>query len=103
MLDYTGFKDKKGIPICVGDLIKINHFTDRKKKRHYMYRQVRKIGDKYICFDIIEPSYKHPLNVVDFDDVEVLDGVEFNFNDVTYFWCDRKRKAVSDLFPDQTS
>lgn len=30
--------DKKGYPIREGDILKVYHFTDYKKRRHYMYK-----------------------------------------------------------------
>lgn len=33
-------KDKKGIPIINGDILKIFHFVGRRNKKHYMYKYV---------------------------------------------------------------
>lgn len=32
--------DKKRIPLRVGDILKVFHFTGARRKKHYMYKQV---------------------------------------------------------------
>lgn len=32
--------DKHGLEIMLGDIVKVYHFTDRRRKRHFMYKQV---------------------------------------------------------------
>lgn len=32
--------DKKGIPIHVGDVLKVFHYIGRRRKKYYMYKQV---------------------------------------------------------------
>lgn len=39
-------RDKKGIPIMPGDLIKVYHFTGARKKKHYMYKIVWVLENK---------------------------------------------------------
>lgn len=36
--------DKHGIPIERGDLLKVYHFTGRRRKRYYMYKQCLGLG-----------------------------------------------------------
>jgi len=34
---WSPFHDKKGVPVCAGDLIKSYHFTGARRKRYYLY------------------------------------------------------------------
>ena len=34
---WSPYHDRRGVPICAGDLIKTPHFTDTRRKRHYLY------------------------------------------------------------------
>lgn len=44
---YSGFTDKKGLPICDNDLIKVFHFKTRSGKAFYMYKRALKMFNSY--------------------------------------------------------
>lgn len=54
--DVIDLFDKRGIPFVRGDIVKVFHFVDRRRKRHYMYHQclgTRPIGKNaspYVAF-----------------------------------------------------
>lgn len=42
--------DRNGFPIEVADLLKVFHFIGPRRKRNYMYKVVRRVGDKLYAF-----------------------------------------------------
>jgi hypothetical protein len=47
--EQTGFYDRDGIPIHVGDLIRVEHYTHRRNRRKmYLYFRVAKKEDKFV-------------------------------------------------------
>lgn len=56
-------RDKRGIPIERGDIVKVFHFIGARRKRHYMYKQCLGIGT-YRCGSTEYMFFSH-LNFVD--------------------------------------
>lgn len=67
----SALRDKRGIPIERGDIVKVFHFIGARGKRHYMYKQC--LGPQ-----LLHPSHSQPymlfshLNFV--DDREAPEG-----------------------------
>ena len=76
--------DKHGIPILVGDVLKVFHFIGARRKRHYMYKQVVGVmtlgtpphTGKYLKIDHLsmDPSeyYTQRLDGSILDDYEIV-------------------------------
>lgn len=58
MAEISDRHDMYGVPICPGDLLKSFHFTDRRRKRHYLYHVAVKHGDHLMMIPTqdMEPS-----------------------------------------------
>lgn len=58
MAEISNRYDMHGVPICPGDLLKSPHYTDRRRKRHYLYHVVIKKGDHLMMAPArdLEPS-----------------------------------------------
>ena len=47
----TGFHDVRGIPICVGDLIRVKHFRHyRRREQMWLYFRVAELGGKFVVY-----------------------------------------------------
>jgi hypothetical protein len=82
--EATGYHDSHGIPICVGDLIRVFHFVHyRNKRTMYMYFRVAKIDGKYVAQnwnDLDATKYQCLLEHCGLCDSDVLasDGNDFD-------------------------
>ena len=79
----TGFFDIRGIPICVGDLLKIYHFTaTRYRRKVYMYRLVMRLDNRCTLIDVagvgfsgsIKSVHQNRLDGSSVYGAEVIDG-----------------------------
>lgn len=105
---YSGFKDKKGVPICDNDLLKIFHFKSNSGHLFYMYKRALKIYETYYLVANeglgILPLDKCHRCIIDkymnFDEIEVIDGDPIDHPlDKTYIhWSDRKLKRNIFIF-----
>ena len=69
--------DKKGIPIFVGDTLKIFHFIGARRKRHYMYKYVDRIESGKLVLSHLNPSagtYNIPIDGRKSKDIEIVQG-----------------------------
>ena len=92
--------DKHGIPIKVGDVLKVFHFVGARRKRHYMYKQVvgtRTLGPKAVPYLMVSHLNLKPADERDGGyyigqfgqiepDTEIVQSVDCAFED-------RPRKA----------
>lgn len=108
MINYTGFTDRKGVPICENDLIKIHRFKHRNGRKIYMYDRVVNADGKYwlipnIEMGIVGMESRHKILIhskMSFEDMEVIDGDCFSHpvDKVVVYWIDRKLKRNIFLF-----
>lgn len=65
-------KDKNGIQIEEFDLLKVFHFIGARRKKYYMYKWVKKINDKLVCYHLNgEDKYFH-LMALKNDSYEII-------------------------------
>jgi hypothetical protein len=108
MINYTGFTDKKGVPICENDLIKIYHFKHRNGRKIYMYDRVVNADGKYLLIPnskmgIVGIESRHKLlmhSKMPFAEMEVIDGDCFchPLDKAVVYWIERKLKRNIFLF-----
>jgi len=65
--------DKKGIPIRLGDILKVFHFVGARKKRHYMYKMAWEYT--WTTDDAINGLQKHSRLMGCHLGTEVVNGV----------------------------
>jgi hypothetical protein len=102
------WRDSKGVPIRVNDLLKIYHFTGSRKKQYWLYKRVMIINDKIWLVENSElgnqptaECHKCPISAVREKEIEILDGNCFDHPlfRKTIFLDDRKRaKGVPDSY-----
>jgi hypothetical protein len=88
--------DKTGREILVGDVLKVFHFTEARRKRHFMYKQVvdriaigrsRKANYLFVSHLAMkergqkDDGYYLPLNGLVLADYEIVQGLEANWHD----------------------
>jgi hypothetical protein len=83
MIQKTNYVDKKGIPVFVGDLIKVPHFTAARNRKVFMYKKVMVINDRVFAVEIrnlgeIPTTKCHKCKIEDCGDFEVIDGDSIN-------------------------
>ncbi len=72
--------DENGIQIMPQDVLRVFHFTDRRNKKHYMYKQVKGVvggAHKYLVIDHLagEGDYRQLMNGKKIKGYEVVQGV----------------------------
>ena len=80
---FTGDCDRNGIPIAVGDLVRMGHFTARSGRKIYLYKKVMIINDRVYLVAVGELGLKPTANcykclISDAVNIEVLDGDSCN-------------------------
>ena len=79
----TGYVDIRGTPICIGDLLKIYHFTaTRYRRKVYMYRLVMRLDNGFTLIDVagvgwsgsIKSVHQNRLDGSSVCGAEVIDG-----------------------------
>lgn len=88
--------DKRGLPLQIGDVLKVFHFVGARRKKHYMYKHVIgsgiwKDGTHYLKvghLDMTSDHYEYELDDTILKDVEIVQGI-------TAFWdTERTKKAL---------
>jgi hypothetical protein len=70
-------RDKNGRAFKRGDIVKIFHFIGKRRKRHYMYKQVVKGDPKYLWFSHLDQhgdKYPEPKDGGVFEHYEIVQG-----------------------------
>ena len=73
--------DENGIQIKPQDVLRVFHFTDRRNKKHYMYKQVKGVVGsgkyKYLVIDHLvgEGDYRQLMNGKKIKGYEVVQGL----------------------------
>ena len=93
-MKQTGFNDVRGIPICVGDLIRVKHFRHyRRRQQMWLYFRVSQQGGRFVvyCWDRHD-EHQCLLEDCEIHTAEVLDGESFrNERGELMMWNERKR------------
>lgn len=57
---WSPFHDKKGVPVCAGDLLKTYHFTGARGKRYYLYHVAVHEDGHWMMVPVqwLDPSYE---------------------------------------------
>ena len=92
--------DKRGIPIHVGDVLKVFHFIGPRKKRYYMYKHVvseenAKSGNRFLLISHLhEPGTTGTYNMLARDHVDEAIEIVQGYAGVSAgrSYEDRKRK-----------
>jgi hypothetical protein len=99
-LTETGFHDVRGIPICVGDLIRVRHFRHyRRRQQMWLYFRVAEKAGRFVvqCWDNLNADH-HQCMLADsgVETAEVLDGESYRPSKTSdlVMWCERQRKKV---------
>ncbi|MGL4421941.1 MAG: hypothetical protein ACRCZF_14840 [Gemmataceae bacterium] len=93
---FTGDRDKNGIPIAVGDLVRMKHFIAARKRQVYMYKRVSLIDGKVFLSNLTED---HRCFVKDAGpSIEVIDGPSIDHPKEGWLvcWWERKRLKTFD-------
>jgi hypothetical protein len=102
---YTGAKDRNGVPIFVGDLVRTHHFIARNRKQIYMYKRVLIINDRLYLVDnhslgIIPTANCHKCYIKDAgDSIEVMTGpsIDHPVTGDLICWWERRRLSAGAL------
>lgn len=93
-LTETGFYDTRGIPICVGDLIRVKHFRHYKRREQiWLYFRVASLEGRFVvyCWGNFE-THQCLLKSCGIDSAEVLDGESWiNDRGELMMWNERPR------------
>lgn len=80
--------DKNGVPLEVGDVVKVFHFTDARRKQHFMFKQVcgnHLINNhpylKFTHLDLTDNYYVEPLNGRVLNDYEIVQSIDCKFRE----------------------
>jgi hypothetical protein len=72
--------DEKGIQIKPLDVLKVFHFTGQRGKKHYMYKQVKKVDGAFLVVSHLtaEGDYRLAMNGRKIKGYEVVQGVSLD-------------------------
>lgn len=95
----TGFYDRRGIPIYVGDLIRVPHFRHyRRREQMWLYFRVAELSGRFVlqCWHNLDATQHQCLLGPVVEGTEVLAHTELERDEdgAIVMWCDRKRKKV---------
>lgn len=98
-LRETGQYDVRGIPICVGDLIRVHHFRHYKRQQQmWLYFRVAESDGKFVVYGWDRPE-KHQCLLIDcgISTAEILTGPTLQqSNGILIMWNERKRRKPYD-------
>jgi hypothetical protein len=103
---FTGFYDKNQVPIFIGDLVKMFHFTAAKRRKVYIYKKVMRLKSFVATTEAValvhisqlglEKNngfiYKHWLSPEDCPNLEVIEGEDYTSLYDGSFTCYWERK-----------
>lgn len=94
-LMFTGFFDRKGIPIAVGDLVRVPHFRAARNRQVWMYKRIRVVNCQVLLVDLDDT---HRCRIDAADQIEVIDGesIEHPTEQWLVCWWERKRLRTWD-------
>ena len=92
----TGFHDVRGIPICVGDLVRVKHFKHyRRREQMWLYFRVANLGEHFVVRrwnDLNPDNHQCLLAHCGLETAEVLTGPDGCMEDGSLMmWNERKR------------
>ena len=96
----TGHYDRRGIPICVGDLIRVKHYRHRlRHEQIWMYFRVAEINGRYVVqnWNDLDPTHHQTTldGLADSDEIEVVQesGLHYDERGEIITFNERKRKS----------
>ncbi len=93
----TGHHDTKGIPVCVGDLIRVRHFRHYKRRQQmWLYFRVAELEGRFVVFSWNRfDTHQCLLQDCGVESAEVLTGGDYYFPDrgELMMWNERKRQC----------
>jgi hypothetical protein len=107
-IQLTGYFDKKGIPIAVGDLVRIFLTAHHRRRKIYMHKKVMTINNRFYLVDFQElgeiPTAEcHKCLIADAGkNIEILDGrcCDHPLDKTLVCWWERKQLPDSMVFGD---
>lgn len=98
----TGFHDVRGIPICVGDLIRVKHFRHYKRREQmWLYFRVDQKGGRFVVYNWSQfDTHQCLLEHCGVESAEILDGDMWRneFGEMMT-WNERKRVKKTEEVP----
>jgi len=94
----TGHYDVRGIPVCVGDLIRVKHFRHyRRRQQMWLYFRVSEISGRFVAQnwnDLNPKNWQCMLENCGLESIEILHGETYrpSRNADFIMWCERPRK-----------
>ena len=96
----TKYTDSKGIPVYLGDLLRIPHFVAARQRKIYMYKKVMLVNDRVYAVSCshlgVRPVQEcHKCSIEDIENCgkfEIIDGesVRHPWDDTMICWWERK-------------
>lgn len=85
--------DKKGIPVREFDVLKMYHFTGARRKKHYMYKWVRKIDEHLVAWHLTDGKNNSwfKLDQQLLNDCEIVQGYNCHGSEIDFV--DRPRRT----------
>lgn len=90
----TGVYDARGVPICVGDLIRVKHFRHYKRRQQiWLYFRVEELSGRFVVFAWNRnDTHQCLLEHCGVESAEVLDGESYKTaSGELVMWNERKR------------
>lgn len=90
--------DRRGIPIERGDVVRVHHFTDGRRKKHFMYKQCLGVGSyrnsdqKYVFFSHLNFIDEIGSREVDGPYHERIGEVLRDYEIIQSIWCDHEHR-----------
>ena len=95
-MKQTGFYDVRGVPICIGDLVRVKHFRHyRRRQQMWLYFRVAQLSGRFVVYGWDRhDTHQCLLEDAEIHTAEVLDGESFrNERGELMMWNERKRKT----------
>lgn len=97
-MNKTGFYDVRGIPICVGDLIRVKHFRHyRNRQQMWLYFRVEELSGRFVVFAWNRnDTHQCLLEHCGVESSEVLAGESYKTaSGELVMWNERRRASVA--------